>query len=90
MTQRNNPGCSKEREGNENMFKRGKREEFPHAPNDSSRIIKYKDGVKKPFEEIITISDTPISNSGKPMNSKEVNKAKRSLLHYLLWLGLLS
>ena len=72
------------------MFKREKREVFPHAPNDSSRIIKYKDGVKKLFEEIITISDTPISNSGQPMNSKEVNKAKRSLLHYLLWLGVLS
>lgn len=72
------------------MFKREKREVFPHAPNDSSRIIKCKDGVKKLFEEIIIISDTSISNTGKPVNSKEVSKAKRSLFHYLLRLGILS
>ena len=30
--QRNYLGCSREREGNENTFKREKREVFPHAP----------------------------------------------------------
>lgn len=76
MIQRNYPGCSKERKGKENM--RGQREEFPDTPNDSSRIIKYKDGEKKIFEEIIAISDTPISNSGNSMNPKEVNKNKHT------------
>lgn len=57
---------------------RGQREEFPDTPNDSSRIIKYKDGEKKIFEEIIAISDTPISSSGNSMNPKEVNKNKHT------------
>lgn len=57
---------------------RGQREEFPDTPNDSSRIIKYKDGEKKIFEEIIAISDTPISNSGNSKNPKEVNKNKHT------------